>query len=74
MHTRREVCSLTRFFFLVNSYRQARRRALRRRNELEIEHGYVGDFEAGTLFYERQQKKGRRTYQLGPADAAERFV
>lgn len=36
-----------------------------------IEHGYVGDFEAGTLFYERQQKKGRRAYQLGPADDAE---
>lgn len=45
-----------------------------KKKRVGIEHGYVGDFEAGTLFYERQQKKGRRAFQLGPADEAERFA
>lgn len=42
-----------------------------KKKRVGTEHGYVGDFEAGTLFYERQQKKGRRAYQLGPADDPE---
>ena len=45
-----------------------------KKKRVGIEHGYVGDFEAGTLFYERQQRKGRRAYELGPADDAERFA
>lgn len=31
-----------------------------RKKRVGIDHGNVADFEAGTLFYERQRKKGRR--------------
>lgn len=34
-----------------------------------IAHGNIRDFEAGTLFYERQQKKGRRAFLAAEAAA-----
>jgi len=33
-----------------------------RKKRIGLDHGSVGDFEAGTLFYERQEKKGRKAY------------
>jgi hypothetical protein len=43
-----------------------------RKKRVGIDHGNVRDFEAGTLFYERQQKKGRRRAdQLALDDVAE---
>lgn len=36
-----------------------------RKKRIGIAHGNVQDFEAGTLFYERQQKKGRKTRRGG---------
>ncbi len=32
-----------------------------RKKRVGISHGNVRDFEAGTLFYERQRKKGKKT-------------
>jgi hypothetical protein len=43
-----------------------------RKKRTGIAHGNVRDFEAGTLFYERQQKKGRRAYQLASGDDEQR--
>ena len=43
-----------------------------RKRRIGIDHGNVRDFEAGTLFYERQQRKGRRAYQPALGDEAER--
>jgi hypothetical protein len=31
-----------------------------RKKQVGVEHGNVRDFEAGTLFYERQKKKGKK--------------
>lgn len=39
-----------------------------RKKRTGIAHGNVRDFEVGTLFYERQQKKGRKAYQLALGD------
>jgi hypothetical protein len=32
-----------------------------RKRRTDIEHAKVGDFEAGTIFYERQQKRGKKS-------------
>jgi hypothetical protein len=41
-----------------------------RKKRIGIDHGNVRDFEAGTLFYERQKKKGRRAYLPAPGGDA----
>jgi len=43
-----------------------------RKKQIGIDHGNVRDFEAGTRFYERQKRKGRKTYQLASGYDAER--